>query len=56
MILRYELPQQARDKIKLTENERIYYAVPIDINDEGNWCSDSYLVVTTLKVYVISGD
>ena len=56
MILRYELPQQAKDLIKLSDDERIYYAVPIDIDDDGSWCNDSYLVVTTLKVHVISGE
>ena len=56
MILRYELPSQVSDKIVLAQSERIYYAVPIDIGDDGNWTSDAYLVVTTKKVCVIKGE
>ncbi len=56
MILRYELPPQAEKLIELSGDERIYYAVPIDLNDDGNWTDDRFLVVTTRKVCVISGD
>ena len=56
MNLRFELPQQARSKIVLREKERIYYAVPIDIDDNGNWASNDYLVVTTQRVWVLSGN
>ena len=37
MILRYELPKEAEQVISLTDNERIYYAVPVDIDDAGNF-------------------
>ncbi len=56
MILRYELPPQAEKLIELSGDERIYYAVPIDLDDDGNWTDDRFLVVTTRKVCVISGD
>ena len=35
MILRYELPPQAEKLIELSGDERIYYAVPIDLDDDG---------------------
>ena len=56
MILRYTLPPQAESLIELSGDERIYYAVPIDLDDDGNWTDDRFLVVTTRKVCVISGD
>lgn len=46
MILRYELPKEAEQVISLTDNERIYYAVPVDIDDAGNFLEDSYFIVT----------
>lgn len=47
MILRYELPKEAEQVISLTDNERIYYAVPVDIDDAGNFLEDSFLLSQT---------
>ena len=47
MILRYELPKEAEQVISLTDNERIYYAVPVDIDDAGNFLEDSILLSQT---------
>ena len=55
MILKYNLPKTAESKIILKEDERIYYAVPIDIDTEGNFTGDSYFVVTTSKICIIRG-
>ena len=55
MILKYNLPKTAESKIILKEDERIYYAVPIDIDAEGNFTGDSYFVVTTSKICIIRG-
>ena len=49
MILRYELPKEAEQVISLTDNERIYYAVPVDIDDAGNFLEDSYFIVTNRR-------
>ncbi|MCR4793128.1 MAG: ATP-binding cassette domain-containing protein [Lachnospiraceae bacterium] len=54
MILRYDLPKEAENKISLSSGEKIYYAVPFDIDENGNWTKDSYIVVTTLKIHVFS--
>lgn len=55
MILKYNLPKTAESKIILKEDERIYYAVPIDIDAESNFTGDSYFVVTTSKICIIRG-
>ncbi|MBO4864235.1 MAG: ABC transporter ATP-binding protein [Eubacterium sp.] len=52
MILKYDLPKDMESQIELTQDERIYYAVPIDIDTDGNWTNDSYLAVTTKKIYI----
>lgn len=50
MILRYELPKEAEQVISLTDNERIYYAVPVDIDDAGNFLEDSFFIVTNRRL------
>ncbi|MBP3754879.1 MAG: hypothetical protein J6I66_08475 [Lachnospiraceae bacterium] len=55
MILKYDLPKSAESKITLTGDERIYYAVPIDIDEAGNFTNDSYFVVTTSRICIIRG-
>ncbi len=47
MILRYELPKEAEQVISLTDNERIYYAVPVDIDDAGNFWKTPILLLQT---------
>ena len=37
MILRYDIPHNAESMVELSEGEKIYYAVPIDIDEKGNW-------------------
>jgi len=55
MILRYDIPQSAEKLVSLSGDERIYYAVPIDIDEEGRFTDDSFLVVTTGKLCIIRG-
>lgn len=50
MILKYDLPETIEQQIGLEEKEKIYYAVPYDITEEGNWLSNSYFVVTTKRL------
>ena len=52
MILRYILPKNIEKAVELSGDERIYYAVPVDIDEEGNWSDNSYLVVTTKRIYI----
>ena len=53
MILKYMLPKSLESQISLSGDERIYYAVPIDIDDSGRWTENSFFVVTTKKVYIL---
>ena len=50
MILKFDLPQTVDKQIVLGEKEKIYYAVPFDIDEDGKWLSDSYFVVTTKRL------
>lgn len=54
MILKFELPDTAVSCIQMDAGERIYYAVPFDVADDGSFLPDSYLVVTTRHLWVIS--
>lgn len=56
MILKYDLPFSVNRLIPQSEEERIYYAVPCDIDEEGKWQKDAYFVVTTKNLYVIQGE
>ncbi len=56
MNLKFELNDSIKARLKLREGEKIYYIIPVDIDDDGNWTDDSFLVVTTLRVFTfISG-
>ena len=52
MILKYTLPKRIEEKIELSGDEKVYYAVPYEIDKYGKWTDDSYLVVTTKKIYI----
>ena len=56
MILKYTLPQTINELLKLSEDERIYYAVPFDIDSNAGWVKDSYVVVTTKRVLLFEKD
>ncbi len=55
MILKYDLPEEAASCIQLEQGERIYYAVPYDVGPGHSWLSDSYLVVSTRHLWILSG-
>lgn len=52
MILKYNLPQWAIKQIS-SDDEKLYYAVPFDIDADGNFTKNSYVVVTTKHVYAL---
>ena len=56
MILKYILPQYIDKELNLSDDERIYYSVPVDIDEDGNWTDNSYVVVTTKKIYIFRGE
>lgn len=55
MILKYMLPQSLEREVEMSEGEKIYYAVPADIDEKGNWNESSFFVVTTKKIYILGG-
>ena len=50
MNLNYELPAWAEKILPPTAEEKRYYSVPYDIGADGDWLSDSYLVVKNKKI------
>ncbi|MCR5529707.1 MAG: ABC transporter ATP-binding protein/permease [Saccharofermentans sp.] len=50
MNLKFELSKKIIDRLDLKDGEVIYYSVPIDIDTDGKWTDDSFLVVTTKRV------
>lgn len=55
MILKFNLPKKAESCISLEQDERIYYCVPYDVGENAKWQSDSYMVVSTKHIWLISG-
>ncbi len=56
MILYYNIPHKLEEIIPYKENEKIYYAVPYDINQDGSWINGAFLVVTTNMIHVYDGE
>ena len=54
MILKYDISPKISEKIPLSEDERIYYAIPYDIDKNGNWIRGAYLFVTTKKIHIFA--
>lgn len=54
MILKFDLPAQVLDELKLPDGEKIYYSVPCDIDENGKWTDKGYCVVTALKAYIVN--
>ena len=46
MILNFELSEKDRQLLELTQGEEIYYALPLDLDHEGNYLKNSYVVIT----------
>ena len=42
MILKYDVSPKIAEKIPLSEDERIYYAIPYDIDVDGGWIRGAY--------------
>ncbi|MCQ2526840.1 MAG: ABC transporter ATP-binding protein/permease [Lachnospiraceae bacterium] len=53
MILKFDLPTEVQNLLKLSENEKLYYSVPCDIDDNGKWTDKGYTVVTSQNAYVV---
>ena len=56
MNLKYEISPEAKEKLGLRGDERIYYSIPFDLSEEGEWITDGLFVVSSLRIFVIRGD
>ncbi|MBR6384221.1 MAG: ABC transporter ATP-binding protein [Lachnospiraceae bacterium] len=56
MILKYDVSPKIAEKIPLSEDERIYYAIPYDIDVDGSWIRGAYLFVTTKRIHIFDGE
>ncbi|MCR5431861.1 MAG: ABC transporter ATP-binding protein/permease [Lachnospiraceae bacterium] len=50
MILKVKIPAAVREQINEANDDRVYYALPVDINRESKYAENSYLVVTTKRI------
>lgn len=53
MNLKFDLPESTRAVLDLSSGEKIYYCVPCDIDDNGQWTENGYCVVSDRFVYVL---
>lgn len=53
MNLKFDLPEELVPKLGLPDGEKIYYSVPCDIDQQGNWTEDGYCIVTTKQVFIV---
>ncbi len=51
MILKYDLPESVMEYVS---GERVYYAIPYDIDERGMFLPDSWFVVTSGHLYIVS--
>ena len=56
MILKYDISPKILEKIPLSDDERLYYSIPYDIDEKGEWIKGAYLFVTTKKIHVFDGE
>lgn len=54
MILKFNVPGEIMKRITLDPDEKIYYSVPFDIAKDGSWQDNSYLIVSTGHLWIIS--
>lgn len=54
MILKFNVPGEILKQITLDPDEKIYYSVPFDIAQDGSWQTNSYLIVSTGHLWIIS--
>lgn len=54
MILKFNLPGEVLDLVTLDPDEKIYYSVPFDIAEDGSWLTNSYLIVSTGHLFIVS--
>jgi len=53
MILKFDLPQEVQSLLNLPADEKLYYSVPVDIDENGKLTDDGYCVVTSANTYIV---
>lgn len=53
MNLKFELDQSNLDLCNLYTNETIYYCLPLDIDLKGNYCQNSFTVITNQRILIL---
>ncbi len=53
MILKYDLNEENMELLGLSEGEEIYYNLPMDLDDRGNYRNNSFVVVTNKRVLLL---
>ena len=56
MILKYDISPKILEKIPLSDDERLYYSIPYDIDEKGEWIKGAYLFVTTRNIHIFDGE
>jgi len=56
MKLKYNLSEDRIRQLKMERDEKLYYAIPYDIGEDGRWIDDGMCVVTGENVAAFEGD
>ena len=54
MDLKFKLPKRQSELLALGKGETIRYCSPYDIDTEGHWTSNGYIVVTDRRLVVLT--
>lgn len=52
MNLQYKIPAKTRECLSLPNEDEIWYAIPYDIDENGNFTVESFVIVTKTHLYV----
>ena len=52
MILRYDLPSGLVSSLSLAADEELYYAIPYDVDGNGSMLDDSYVIISTRRLFI----
>ena len=56
MNLKFDISDETIEQMYLFIDERIYYAIPYDLDKDGNWCDDGMCVVSSKNIFVVKNE
>lgn len=56
MNLKFDISDETIKQMHMLPDERIYYAIPYDVNKDGDWCHNGMCVVSSSNVYVVEDE